>query len=154
MRVEFESNHPDLSGFSDVTLQDIRIGTATNREQTALRTLVESGWPTDKASVPESVRPNWDVRSELKSKEGLLYKQDRVVIPTALRSSILHKLHVAHRGPDFTLRQARNTVFWPGLSPQVKDMCTDCPTSAQYTQQHPREPLQPYPVPTLPWQNY
>ena len=55
-------------------------------------------------------------------------------IPTALRSSILHKLHVAHRGPDFTLRQARNTVFWPGLTPQVKDMCTNCPTSAQYTQ--------------------
>ena len=58
MRVEFESNHPDLSGFSDVTLQDTRIAAATDREQTALRTLVESGWPTDKASVPESVRPN------------------------------------------------------------------------------------------------
>ena len=58
MRVEFKSNHLDLSVFSDVTLQDIRIAAATDREQTALRTLVESGWPTDKASVPESVRPN------------------------------------------------------------------------------------------------
>ena len=117
-RVEFESDHPDLSGFLDVTLQDIRLAAATDRKQTGLRTLVESGWPTDKASVPESVRPYWDVRSELKSHEELLYKQDRVVIPTTLHSSILHKLHAAHRGPDFTLRHARNTVFWPGLTPQ------------------------------------
>ena len=58
----------------------------------------------------------------------------------------------AHRGPDFTLRHARNTVFWSGLTLQVKDMCTNCPKSATHTQQHPREPLQPYPVPTLPWQ--
>ena len=31
-------------------------------------------------------------------------------------------------------------------------MCTNCPTCAQHTQQHPLEPLQPYPVPKLPWQ--
>ena len=66
-RVEFESDHPDLSGSSDVTLQDIGLAAATDREQTELRTLVESGWPTDKASVPKSVRPYCVVRSELKS---------------------------------------------------------------------------------------
>ena len=31
-------------------------------------------------------------------------------------------------------------------------MCKACLTCAQHAQQHPREPLQPYPVPTLPWQ--
>ena len=56
-RVQFQHDHPDLLGFSDVTLQDIRIAAATNREQTELRTLMESGWPTDKASATESVRP-------------------------------------------------------------------------------------------------
>ena len=77
---------------------------------------------------------------------------DRYIIPTALRSSILHKLYAAHGGPDFTFGHARNTVFWPGLTPQVKDIHTNYPTCAQHIQQHPREPLQPYPVPTLPWQ--
>lgn len=73
-RGQFESGHPDLSGFQDVTLQDIRIAAATDEEQTELRTLVESGWPTDKASVRESVRPYLDVSTEFKSNEGLLYK--------------------------------------------------------------------------------
>ena len=58
-RGQFESGRPDLSGFQDVTLQDIRIAAATDEEQTELRTLVESGWPTDKASVRESVGHTW-----------------------------------------------------------------------------------------------
>lgn len=64
-RVEFERDFADLSGFSDITVQDIRLPAATDREQTELRTLVELGWRTDRASVHESVRPYWDVRSEL-----------------------------------------------------------------------------------------
>ena len=31
-------------------------------------------------------------------------------------------------------------------------MCQSCGICAQHARQHPREPLQPYPVPTLPWQ--
>ena len=44
------------------------------------------------------------------------------------------------------------TVFWRGLNSQITDLCQSCRTCAQHTRQHPREPLQPYPVPTLPWQ--
>ena len=83
---------------------------------------------------------------------GLKLQFDQHIIPTALRSSILHKLYAAHGGPDFTFGHARNTVFWPGLTPQVKDIHTNYPTCAQHMQQHPQEPLQPYPMPTLPWQ--
>ena len=41
-----------------------------------------------------------------------------------------------------------------GLAPtsQIIDMCLSRAACAQHAQQHPREPLQPYPVPTLPWQ--
>ena len=80
------------------------------------------------------------------------YKQDRVIVPCSMRQTILNKLHAAHRGPDFTLRHARSCVFWPGLTSQITTMCKTCITCAQHTQQHPREPLQPYPVLTLPWQ--
>ena len=65
---------------------------------------------------------------------------------------MLHKLDAAHRGIEFSQRHARNCVFWPGINDQIKDICQACITCAQHTHQHPREPLQPYPVPTLPWQ--
>ena len=96
-RVEFEADEPDLSGFHDATLNDIRVASSTRR-------------------------------------------------------SMLHKLHAAHRGPEFTIRHARNCLYWPGLNGEIKDMCDSCGICAQHAQQHPREPLKTYPVPTLPWQ--
>ena len=84
--------------------------------------------------------------------EGVLFKQDRVIISYSLRSNVLHKLHAAHRGTEFTLRHARTCVFWPGLNSQIEDICKNCTTCAQHAQQHHREPFKPYPVSTLPWQ--
>ena len=151
-RVELEAEHPDLSGFQDATLQELRVASLTDPEQTTLRSLVETGWANDKAAVPELARPYWTFRHELTSHDGLLFKQGRVIVPSSARPTILHKLHAAHRGPEFTLRHARSCVFWPGINNQITDMCRTCVTSAQYRQQHPRESLQPYPVPTSPWQ--
>ena len=151
-RVEFEDNNPELSGFQDATVQEIRTEASKDPEQKALRTFVETGWPNDKASVPVLIHPYWSVRHELTIHDGLLFKQDRVVIPSSLRSNILRKLHTAHRGSEFTLRHARSCVFWPGINSQIEDICKNCTTCAQHARQHPREPLKPYPVPTLPWQ--
>ena len=117
-----------------------------------MRSLVETGWPNDKAAVPELARPYWTFRHEITSHDGLLFKQGRVIVPSSARPTILHKLHAAHRGPEFTLRHARSCVFWPGINNQITDLCKACVTCAPYKQQHPREPLQPYPVPTSPWQ--
>lgn len=149
--VELEAEHPDLSGFQDATLQEIRVAALTDPEQRTLRYLVEAGWLNDKAAVPELARPYWTFRHELTSHDGLLSKQGRVIVPSSSRPTILHKLHAAHRGPEITIRHARRCVFWPGINSQVTDLRKTCAICAQYRQQHPREPLQPYPVPTLPW---
>ena len=83
-RVEFEDNNPELSGFQDATVQEIRTEASTDPEQKALRTFVETGWPNDKASVPVLIHPYWSVRHELTIHDGLLFKQDGVVIPSSL----------------------------------------------------------------------
>ena len=103
-RVEFEDNHPELSGFEDAKVKELRTEASTDPEQKALRTFVETGWPNDKASVPVFIHPYWSVRHELTIHDGLFFKQDRVVIiPSSLRSNILRKLYTAHRGTEFTL---------------------------------------------------
>ena len=116
-----------------------------------MRSLVEPGWLNDKAAVPELACPYWTFRHELTLHAELLFKQGRVIIPSLARPTILHKLHAAHRGPEFTIRHARSCVFWPGINSQVVDLCKTCAICAKYRKQHPRKPLQPYPVPTLPW---
>lgn len=141
--VEFENDNPELSGFLDATLQDISVASQVDPELIVLCSLIESGWPSEKAKVPYLVRPYWHVCHELTVNEGLLIKQDCVIIPTSLRQNILYKLHAAHCGSEFTLRHARNCLFWPGLNNQTTDMSRNCATCAQYAHQHPREPLHP-----------
>lgn len=53
-------------------------------EKKALRIFIETRWPSDKASVPILVHPYWSVRHELTMHERLLFKPDRVVIPSSL----------------------------------------------------------------------
>ena len=64
-RVEFEGNKPDLSGFHDATLQDIKAAALTDPELIEVQALVESGWPARKTSVPYLARQYLSVRGEL-----------------------------------------------------------------------------------------
>jgi len=104
-----------------------------------------------KAAVLELAWPYWSVHHELTAHDGLLFKQDRVIIHSSLRESLLHKLHAAIGAPCL-LCHTRNCVFWPGLNSQIMNTCQACVTCARHAHQHPQEPFQPYPVPTLPWQ--
>ena len=83
-RVEVEENNPKLLGFRDATVQEIRDKAGTYPEKKALRILMETRWPNDKTSVPILVHPYWSVRHELTMHERLLFKPDRVVIPSSL----------------------------------------------------------------------
>ena len=84
-RVEFEENSPELSDLKYPTVQEIRAEASTDPEQRALRTFIETGWPNDNALVPVLVHP-------LTIHEGVIFKQDRVIIPYSLRSNILHTI--------------------------------------------------------------
>ena len=54
-------------------------------------------------------------------------------------------------GIESTLRRARSTVFWPGITSQIKDMVQQCPTCCSQARAQPKETLMPHPIPTYPW---
>ena len=64
-QVEFESTTPQLSGFQDATLRDIRAAASSDPEQIALHALVLTGWPNDKLAVPKLALPYWSVHHSL-----------------------------------------------------------------------------------------
>ena len=75
-RVEFESTTPELSGFQDATMRDIRAAASSDPDQITLHSLVLTGWPNDKSTLPELAQPYWSTRQELTVHDGLLFKQD------------------------------------------------------------------------------
>ena len=94
----------------------------------------------------------WNSRDELTTAGGLVYKGHRLVIPAGERSDIVKSLHESHIGVEGTLRRARDIVYWPGITAQLKDYLSKCSICNSYRPEQCREPLQPHAVPNLPWE--
>ena len=59
--------------------------------------------------------------SEMKSREdGILYKGVRLIMPQSERASTLKVLHMGHYAIDKMNLRARETVYWPGISENIK----------------------------------
>lgn len=65
--------------------------------------------------------------------DGVLLYNDRVIVPTSLRETILTHLHAAHQGISTMEQRARTIVYWPGMSKDIQDTrnrCSDCNRNA------------------------
>lgn len=107
-------------------LEGIRKVSATDTELQLVSELVRSGWPEHMSSLPLDAREYVKVRSELSVENGLLLRGCRIVVPRSMRGEILEKLHHGHQGLIRCRERAKTSVWWPGLSKQLKDTVTSC----------------------------
>lgn len=84
------------------------------------------GWPESRTDCPDSIKQFWNFRDELSVENDLIMKGSRIVIPHDLRTGLLNRLHVGHTGVEKTLRQARDILFWPGLTKDITDLILNC----------------------------
>ena len=132
---------------------DIHKHVEEDHELQELIKVILTGWPDDKSQVPNSAVPYYNVRDELTVLNGVTFRGERVVAPTGkfLRRDMLQRIHASHLGIDGCQRRARECLYWPRMSSEVKDyvqQCDVCPSTDSMQQ---KEPLQPHNVPSRPW---
>ena len=88
---------------------------------------------------------------ELAIEDGLIFKAHRLVITTSQRAEYLRNLHVGHLGEDKTLLRARETVFWPGISDDIRNAVKACDICQKHKPAQQKEPVMPHNVPSTPW---
>ena len=84
--------------------------------------------------------------------DNVIMLGDRVVVPKALRSSILHLLHAAHQGVDRMKARSADVVYWPGIVGDIarhREACQACHKSAK---SNPSLPPYDPPEPEFPFQ--
>ena len=89
-----------------------------------------NGWP-ESSQVKGFVKPYRPVSSEISVQDGLLMRNNRIIIPSQLRQEILNKIHTGHQGIHKCRERARQSVWWPGISRQLEDLIRSCPTAAK-----------------------
>ena len=114
---------------------------------------VLKGWPSEKEQVGELARKYWNFREGLSVEDGMLFKSDRIVLPRPLRAEVLDEIHGAHMGESKSLSFARDYVFWPSMTAQIKDKVSSCAMcNDAFCNRQERETLHPHDIPRSPWQ--
>ena len=74
-----------------------------------------------KKKVLLTVRDYWNFLAELTLHNGVLFKNQRIIIPHSLRSEMLARLHSSHLGIEACLRKARDRIYWPNMTTHIKE---------------------------------
>ncbi|XP_053686467.1 uncharacterized protein LOC128736007 [Sabethes cyaneus] len=108
---EFEQiNVLDYIPISDFRLDHIRKESSNDADiQHIIRYIVE-GWPARMIDVPEKLKVYWKYKDELSTQNGLVYRNNRILIPIKIRKEILERLHASHSGIQSTMKLARDAA--------------------------------------------
>ena len=113
---------------------------------------VEDGFPESRDAVSPALQEYHPFRDHLSSIDGVVIYKDRTVIPPSLRAYVLDSLHAAHHCVSTMTARAENSVFWPGITTDIKRIrliCEDCNRNAP---SQPSAPPAPFVTPTYPFQ--
>ncbi|XP_048581557.1 uncharacterized protein K02A2.6 [Nematostella vectensis] len=136
---------------SDDGLKRIQKETECDETLQRLKETVLQGWPETKQEADPRVAEYWTYRDEISVYNGVLYKGERVIVPSSLRKTLMSRVHASHQGEQACLRRARDALFWPGMSQQIRDLVSSCSLCADHVPAQTKEPLMTPELPKRPW---
>ncbi|XP_055862796.1 uncharacterized protein K02A2.6-like [Biomphalaria glabrata] len=111
-----------------------------------------NGWPQRKQDLDNRVKPYFDFADTLGLNNGVILKGEGVVIPFSMRQEMKKKLHTAHIAYDGMMRRARQTMFWPGMADEIKQMAETCTACQERKPMNQRETLIQHDEGNVPWE--
>lgn len=133
-----------------VTADDVRRHQEQDGECNQLVKYCTQGWPR-RDRLPEHMKKYWNHRGDLSLCNSVLLKGNRFVIPTSLQKDTLELIHEGHQGINRCRLRAQDSVWWYGLSQQIRDRVSRCRQCAATRAQR-SEPLVVTKTPAQPWQ--
>ena len=109
------------------------------------------GWPQSRKDCPEQLLDFLSFRQEISEGDGLLYKNQRLIVPHSERLETLKVLHLGYYAVDKMQLRALETVYWPRINKDIHKQYQSCKTCIKHSKSQRREPLQSHPTPELPW---
>ena len=137
------------SSSSDLILDDLRNVTSQDNEYQELIQAVQHGFSD---SSHHHLAHYKKLAHALSVDKGLVLHGSRIVIPQARRGDVLKTLHASHQGMERTLRRARQAVYWPAMTSDIKNMIEACEQCQIRRPSQPAEPQISEPTPSRPFQ--
>ncbi len=160
-RAHLSSTEPPLT---DDLLEVMTLKVLSSQRTEELRSVIKSdptcqrlvdmimhGWPSSFKELSHDVRPFFAMREEFVVENGLIFRGQRLLIPSLLQSYYVTQLHQGHPGLAATQRRAKETMYWPTMYADIERALSRCAPCNALKSHQSREPMHPHNVPDLPW---
>ncbi|XP_058811065.1 uncharacterized protein K02A2.6-like [Topomyia yanbarensis] len=137
---------------SDKRLDEIIDETTNDQSMQLIIDFINRGWPSSIDRVPDGVKIYFSCRDELSTQNGIIFRNDRILVPHNLRRKLIDSCHISHNGIESALKLARANLFWPGMTSQITDVVKECPICAKYSASQPNPPMLTHSIPVYPFQ--
>jgi len=84
--------------------------------------------------------------------DGLVFKGERLLIPKLMRPKMKERIHYSHIGVNGCLRRARECMYWPGMTAELKEHIAQCETCSKHEVKQQKETLMSHEVAERPWE--
>ena len=74
-----------------------------------------------------------------------------MLVPNDLRKQMIQRIHSTHIGADGCLRRARESIYWPGMTRDIKDHTAQCDVCRSFDNKQSKETLRSHVVTNRPW---
>ena len=118
-------------------LNQFHTDTAQDEELALLKHIVQTGWPQEICDLLKEIQPQWTFHEEMTTEDGLLLKGTHIIAPQTLHKEMIQLLHTAHLRLDKFLNRAKQSMFWPGLYEELKNLVTNCTACLKFSTQKP-----------------
>ena len=144
-------SYAEYTGVSTNSQADIKVATENDPALQLLKATVMKGWPDSREQTPAMIQEYLIFREEITIQDGILYKGLNMIIPVSLRADMLKKRHSSHVCTEACIRQANDSLFWPGLRKDIANLVSNCHVCAEINKTQPKELLQAPKLPARPW---
>lgn len=93
----------------------------------------------------------WKIIDELSLESGVVMRGHRVVVPKALRETVLVQIHKSHLGMVKCKSIARANVWWPKIDEDIERVVKRCSACVLHSQSPPKAELIPWRPPNGVW---
>ena len=124
-----------------IDLTAVKSSTAQDPTMNLLKHTIYNGWPPYRKQCPQELWEFWNFRCDLTLGDGLVLKGSRIVVPASMRNQVLQAIHLGHQGENKCILRARESVFWPGISADIRQMVKDCDPCNKHKPAQPRLPI-------------
>ena len=111
---------------SNQQIKRFRQKTVLYKTLQSLKEIIRPGWPERKENLLNHIKPFFNIRDEITEINGLLVKEERVIVPTSLRKEMKARIHEGHLGIEKCKARARDSMHWPGRNNKITEMSQRC----------------------------